>query len=167
MDITLFAKLTTPAEADRVRVYDDATGKTIGPGTLVHGNPTIGIGRNVGPSGPGLRQSEIVSMLNNDSGAYEAEARAFLWYARLDSIRQTVVTCMIFNMGLTRFSGFHQLIGALALLVTETDPTQRTATLQVCHDQMLASDWAKPPPVGVGQRATVLAQVMLSGLAPP
>jgi lysozyme len=166
MDITLFAKLTVPEEADRVRVYDDATGKTIGPGTLVKGNPTIGVGRNVGPSGPGLRQVEIVSMLTNDQWAYESEAKAFLWYPKLDAVRQTVVCCMIFNMGLPRFGGFHKLIAALAQLVTETDRAARAATLQVCHDEMLASEWAEAPPAGVGIRAETLASIMLSGVAP-
>jgi lysozyme len=166
VDITLFAKLTVPAEADRVRVYDDATGKTIGPGTLVKGNPTIGIGRNVGPSGPGLRQVEIVSMLTNDEQTYESQAKAFAWYFRLDAVRQTVVCCMIFNMGLPRFSGFHKLIAALAQLVAETDPAARAATLQICHDEMLASEWAEQPPIGVGIRAEVLAGIMLSGVAP-
>lgn len=166
MDITLFAKLTTPAEADRIRVYDDATGKTIGPGTLVKGNPTIAIGRNVGPSGPGLRQSEIVSMLNNDEAYYESQARTFLWYPKLDAIRQTVVCCMIFNMGLPRFGGFHKLIAALGQLVNETDPAARLATLKVCHDEMLASEWAEEPPVGVGIRAEHLAEIMQSGVPP-
>lgn len=166
MDITLFAKLTVPAEADRIRVYDDATGKTIGPGTLVRGNPTIAIGRNVGPTGPGLRQSEIVSMLNNDEQFYDSQCRSFLWYPKLDPIRQTVVACMVFNMGLPRFSGFHKLVAALGQLVTETDVTARLATLKVCHDEMLASEWAEEPPIGVGIRAERLAEIMLTGIPP-
>lgn len=160
MNITLFAKLTVPAEGERSRVYDDATGKTIGPGTLVKGNPTIGIGRNVGPTGPGLRNTEMFAMLENDEGSTEKDAGSFPWYGRLSQTRQTVVCCMIFNMGLEKFSGFHNLIGALKEAV-ERDGADAQASYQLARDQMLMSKWSQPPPIGVGVRATVLAQIML------
>ena len=166
MDITLFQRLTVPAEADRVRVYDDATAKTIGPGTLVQGNPTIGIGRNVGISGPGLRQSEIVSMLANDETEVENEARSFAWYPHLDPIRQTVVCCMVFNLGLSRFNGFTNLKLALADAVTQIDPASQASAYARAHDEMLKSHWAEAPPVGVGIRAEQLAEIMLTGNAP-
>ena len=171
MDITLFARLNIPAEAERSKVYDDATGKTIGPGTLVIGNPTIAIGRNVGPTGPGLRPSEMVSMLGNDETDVESEAKAFAWYPHLDPIRQTVVCSMIFNMGLGKFGitddqGFKDLHHALALYVTQTDPDAKAKTLQAAHDAMLASKWAAAPPAGVGDRAKVLASIMVSGVSP-
>jgi GH24 family phage-related lysozyme (muramidase) len=155
MDITLFQKLTVPAEAERGRVYDDATGKTIGPGTTVIGNPTIAIGRNVGPTGPGIRESEMFSMLANDEDEVESEAKAFAWYPGLNLVRQTVVCCMIFNMGLNKFDGFTNLKAALA-----------AGNWQRAHDEMLSSRWAEQPPIGVGIRAENLAAIMLSGLAP-
>ena len=166
MDITLFQRLTVPEEAEKSRVYDDATGKTIGPGTLVIGNPTIAIGRNVGPTGPGLRPAEMVSMLGNDETEVEAEAKAFAWYPHLDPVRQTIVCCMIFNMGLGKFSGFKDLAAALSLAVTQIDPTAQDQSWQAAHDAMLASRWAQKPPVGVGDRATVLAGIMRSGITP-
>lgn len=171
MDITLFQRLNIPAEADRIRVYDDATGKTIGPGTLVVGNPTIAIGRNVGPTGPGLRQTEIVSMLANDETEVEREAKAFAWYPHLDPIRQTVVCSMIFNMGLGKFGltddqGFKDLHHALALAVTQADPMSQATSWQAASAAMLASKWALAPPAGVGDRAKALASIMLSGAAP-
>lgn len=166
MDITLFQRLTVPEEAERGRVYDDATGKTIGPGTLVIGNPTIAIGRNVGPTGPGLRNGEMVSMLANDETEVESEAKAFAWYPHLDPIRQTIVCCMIFNMGLGKFGGFKDLAAALALAVTQVDPTLQSKSWQAASAAMLASKWAQPAPVGVGDRAKVLASIMLSGVSP-
>jgi hypothetical protein len=165
MDITLFAKLTVPAEAERFRVYDDATGKTIGPGTLVKGNPTIAIGRNVGPSGLGLRESEMVSMLANDESAVESDAKAFAFYPHLSPTRQTVVCCMIFNLGLPRFAGFKELIGALNDAVTQIDPAAQGAAYSRAHDEMLKSHWAEAPPVGVGIRAERLAEIMLNDSA--
>jgi GH24 family phage-related lysozyme (muramidase) len=162
MDIVLFQQLTVPAEAERARVYDDATGKTIGPGTLVVGNPSIGIGRNVGPTGPGLRESEMVSMLDNDELAVERDAKAFAWYPKLSPIRQTVVACMIFNLGLPRFSGFHNTINDLAIAVADVDPAEQRQAFQRVHDDMLLSHWAARPPVGVGARATRLAEILLA-----
>lgn len=166
MDLTLFQRLNIPAEAERSKVYDDATGKTIGPGTLVIGNPTIAIGRNVGPTGPGLRAAEMVSMLANDETEVESEAKAFAWYPHLDPIRQTVVCSMIFNMGLGKFGGFHDLQTALAMAVTQIDPSAQARSWQAAHDAMLASRWAEAPPVGVGDRAKLLASIMLSGVSP-
>jgi|HubBroStandDraft_2_1064218.scaffolds.fasta_scaffold37669_4 GH24 family phage-related lysozyme (muramidase) len=154
MDITLFQKWNIPAEAERGRVYDDATGRTIGPGTTVIGNPTIAIGRNVGPTGPGIRESEMFSMLSNDEDEVEGEAKAFAWYPSLNLVRQTVVCSMIFNMGLNKFDGFVNLKAALA-----------AGDWQRSHDEMLASKWAKDPPIGVGDRAKTLAAAMLSGVA--
>lgn len=160
MNITLFAKLTVPAEAERSKVYDDATGKTIGPGTLVIGNPTIAIGRNVGPTGPGLRHTEMYSMLENDEASTETEAKSFPWYTRLSQTRQTVVGCMIFNMGLPKFSGFHNLIAALEEAVNTVDPQAAQACYLRAHNEMLKSHWAEAPPIGVGIRAERLADIM-------
>jgi lysozyme len=162
MDITLFARLTVPAEAKRSHVYDDATGKTIGPGTLVIGNPSIGVGRNVGPTGPGLRDPEMVSMLANDESAVDSDAKAFAFYPHLSSVRQTVVCCMIFNLGLKGFAGFHELIGALNDAVTQIDPAAQESAFARAHDEMLKSHWAEAPPVGVGIRAERLAEIMLN-----
>ena len=161
MNITLFAKLTVPAEGGaHGKVYDDATGKIIGPGTLVIGNPTIAIGRNVGPTGPGLRSKEMFGMLENDEADTEKEASSFTWYGRLSQTRQTVICCMIFNMGLPRFSGFGELRKALDAAVLESDPLAAAALYQRAHDEMLKSHWAEAPPVGVGIRAERLAEIM-------
>ena len=95
MDADLFEQLLRHDEGLRIRVYDDATGQTIEPGYQCKGNPTIGVGRNVGPSGPGLRDDEITLMLTNDLNYYEQQAATFDWYVSLDPIRQTVVCCMM------------------------------------------------------------------------
>lgn len=43
-------------EGEVLKVYDDATGKPIGPGSVVVGNPSIAVGRNL--SGRGLTTVE-------------------------------------------------------------------------------------------------------------
>jgi lysozyme len=154
MDIQLFERLAEGDEAIRYRVYDDATGKPIGPGSHVVGNPTIAVGRNVGPTGPGLRVGEVKELLDNDSLDYEAQASTFPWYSKLNPVRQTMVALMVFNMGLRRFGGFKKFHAC-----AEAGDPEGMAR------EMLASDWAKPPPVGVGPRAERMAEMMRLGVA--
>jgi len=149
LDLELFQTLCRHDEGVKNKVYDDATGLPIGPGTLVLGNPTIGVGRNVGPSGAGLRDSEIDALFANDANYYEAQAQTFDWYFGLDPIRATVVTTMIFNMGLRAFSGFHDTISCI-----EKRDWEGAAA------NMLASHWA----VQVKDRATRLAEMMRLGV---
>lgn len=104
LDPALFESCARHDEAVRSRVYDDATGQTIGPGTTVKGNPTIGVGRNVGPTGAGLRDAEIDEMLDQDVAYYDAQAATFPWYAKLDKVRATVVATIVFNVGLRKFA---------------------------------------------------------------
>jgi lysozyme len=86
-------------EGEVLRVYDDATGKPIGPGTLVRGNPTAGVGRNL--SGRGLTQAEAEYLLSNDIVACETELAPTLpWITTLTPGRQTVIYSLYFNVGL-------------------------------------------------------------------
>jgi lysozyme len=118
IDQELFRDMARHDEGARLLVYDDATGKTIGPGTTVIGNPTIGIGRNVGPGGPGLRDVEMNLMLVNDAAHYSEQAGVFDWFHDLDEIRATVVVTMIFNMGFRNFCTFKNTIDILRLVNT-------------------------------------------------
>lgn len=86
-------------EGEVLRVYDDATGKPIGPGTVVRGNPSVGVGRNL--SGRGLTQAEAEFLLSNDIASCEAELAAPLpWVTQLTPGRQTVIYSLYFNVGL-------------------------------------------------------------------
>lgn len=86
-------------EGDVLKVYDDATGKPIGPGTLVKGNPSIAVGRNL--SGRGVTQGESEYLLTNDLADCERELAAPLpWITTLTSGRQTVIYSLYFNVGL-------------------------------------------------------------------
>lgn len=99
-------------EADRPFVYDDATGKPIGPGSYVKGYPTIGIGRNL--YSRGLSESERQFLLDNDIEDCTQTASQFLWFSGLDGVRQAAVVELIFNLGLTRFKGFKKFIGFMS-----------------------------------------------------
>ena len=86
-------------EGEVLRVYDDKTGRPIGPGTLVQGNPSIGVGRNL--SGRGLTQGEAETLLSNDIAQCEADlAPGMPWITNLTPGRQTVIYSLYFNVGL-------------------------------------------------------------------
>lgn len=86
-------------EGIKLKVYDDATGKPIGPGTLVKGNPSIAVGRNL--SGRGVTPAESEYLLTNDIAACETElAPTMPWVTTLTPGRQTVIYSLYFNVGL-------------------------------------------------------------------
>lgn len=85
-------------EGEVLKVYDDATGKPIGPGSVVRGNPTAGVGRNL--SGRGLTQAEAEYLLGNDIDACERELAHLAWITSLSPGRQTVIYSLYFNTGL-------------------------------------------------------------------
>ena len=106
-------------EGFRHRVYDDATGRLIGPGTLVKGNPTIGYGRNVGPHGPGWRVSEAREGLRRDASDAHDFLSEFLTADNLMGFpddmqpRATALLDMVYNLGEVRFRRFRGLIAAI------------------------------------------------------
>lgn len=86
-------------EGEKLKVYDDATSLPIGPGSLVKGNPSIGVGRNL--TGRGLSLAESESLLSNDIADCEAElAPSMPWITTLSPARQTVIYSLYFNVGL-------------------------------------------------------------------
>jgi lysozyme len=86
-------------EGEVLKVYDDATGKPIGPGSTLHGYPTVGVGRNL--AGRGLTMAEAEQLLSNDIAACESELAPTLpWITTLTPGRQTVIYSLYFNVGL-------------------------------------------------------------------
>jgi lysozyme len=111
------------------------------------GKLTIGVGRNL--DDVGINRDEAMVLLDNDIARVKADAaHAFAWFARLDPVRQDVVLNMIFNLGINRFSQFHQTIQCIEAFDYEG-----------AADRMLQSLWAKQ----VGQRAIRLARQMREG----
>ena len=54
------------SEGRRLFVYDDATGEPLVPGYTLIGNPTIGVGRNIGQGGKGISNAESEFLEKND-----------------------------------------------------------------------------------------------------
>jgi lysozyme len=87
-----------PEEAERYMVYDDATGQPIRRGSVVKGNPTIGIGREL--SMTGLTDSECRMLCENDITAVAAAFDlAIPWWRELSPVRQMQLVDLAFNMG--------------------------------------------------------------------
>lgn len=85
-------------EDDRLLVYDDATGLPIRAGSVVKGNPTIGVGREL--SKHGLSPAESDYLLNNDILETSAElAGLYPWFLKLDAVRQRAIIDLAFNEG--------------------------------------------------------------------
>ncbi len=125
-------------------------GLRLKPYSCTAGKLTIGVGRNL--DDVGITRDEALALLDNDIARVKAETqKAFPWFGGLDDVRRDVVANMVFNLGLSRFSQFHQTIAAIA-----------RGDYATAADQMLKSQWAKQ----VGQRAVRLAQRMRTGVAP-
>ena len=99
-------------EGEKAFVYDDANGKPISAGTIVQGNPTIGVGRNL--AGKGLSEGEIAYLLKNDIQEVRSFLKGYGWFAKLTPVRQAALIDMAFNLGTQGFSNFKQMIAALA-----------------------------------------------------
>lgn len=96
-------------EDNRPFVYDDASGKAIGEGCFVRGNPTIGVGRNL--HGKGLSEDEVRYLLDNDINDAALQCHKYKWFAGLDTVRQNAICELMFNLGPSRFGNFRKFIG--------------------------------------------------------
>lgn len=134
----------------RLKVYDDETGKEIGPGSTLIGHPTIGIGRALDVEG--ISPIEARFLNSNDIDSCLQAASNFAWFGELDPVRQETILEMIFNLGIERFLGFQQTIAAIA----RKDFTEAAS-------QMLSSIWAGQ----VGNRARELSEMMRTGVHNP
>jgi lysozyme len=96
----------------------------------------------------GLSEEEIDLLLSNDQKLAYEDASTFSWFHDLDPVRASIVVDMVFNMGLTRFSGFVRTIRAL-----ERQDYQTAAA------EMQDSKWFRQ----TGRRAHALVRAMLTG----
>lgn len=89
-------------EGEVLRVYDDATGRTLNKGDTIKGYATIGVGRNL--MGRGISQRESRFMLENDIDEVEKELDRHLpvWRTFAPG-RQLAVLELAFNMGAVNF----------------------------------------------------------------
>lgn len=135
-------------EGLRLQVYDDATGAYIRPGSRVVGQPTIGIGCNVGP-GAGITEAEADYLLLNRLQVAARDASTLPGFNHVSAPRQLVLVDMIFNMGAAKVRQFTGMLQAL-----------QAANFDLAAAHMLESLWARQ----VGTRARELAQIMRTGV---
>ena len=110
------------------------------------GKITIGYGRNLDDNP--LTKSEAEFLLKNDLEKVARQAQKFPWYKTLKPERRGVIINMLYNLGLTRFKGFKNMIAALY-----NEDYVKAA------EEMLDSKWANQ----VGFRAKRLANIMERG----
>lgn len=118
---------------------------------------TIGVGHLIKPGENfskfvNLSDGQVNFILRQDLSVVISELSTLAWYKDLDPIRQASIQNMGFNMGEGRLLGFKHMEAALL-----------AKDWQTAHDQALASDWAKPAPIGVGDRAKRVAMQILTG----
>lgn len=111
------------------------------------GRITVGVGRNL--EDLGLTEDEALYLLDNDIRRFRREvSQGIPWFSQLDDVRQEVLICMAFNLGLKRLMSFRGMLAAL-----KAKDYDRAAS------EMLNSVWAAQ----VKKRAVELAQMMRTG----
>lgn len=130
-----FTRMLIRHEGLRLKPYKDSVGKL-----------TIGVGRNL--DDVGISEAEAMFLLDHDIDAARAEAQKFVWFSKLDNVRQDVIVSMVFNLGMTRLLGFKNTLKAV-----------EAGNWEAAAKGMLDSKWAKQ----VGKRADELAQMMVTG----
>ena len=110
---------------------------------------TIGFGRNIEESGPGISQSEAGLLLRNDIGRSINEIySAFPWAKNLDERRCEILVQLCFQLGLSRLLKLKKMLAAL-----EANDFERAA------DELLDSKFARQ----VEYRAHRLAEIIRNG----
>lgn len=125
----------TNDEGKRYIVYDDATGIAIMPGSIVKGNPTIGVGRALNVKG--VSGDEIAYMLANDIEEVIKYCQDYFpWFNNLSENRQVIICDMVFQVGEIGFSDFHNFIASI-----------KVGDFKTAYNDGLESLWAKETPM--------------------
>jgi lysozyme len=98
-------------EGTELRVYDDATGEPIVPGSVVKGHPTIGTGRCLDTNG--ISDTEAEYLLSIDVARCEMALGKLGWWLALDPVRKGVCVNLAFNMGVAGLLTFRLMIREL------------------------------------------------------
>jgi len=108
---------------------------------------TIGVGRNLDELG--ISKEEAMILLHNDIIRVSNELDEHLpWWRSLSDTRQKVLISMAFNLGISKFLSFQQMLSAL-----------ESGDYSAAAEHMLSSKWASQ----VRNRAMELAYLMENG----
>lgn len=133
-DMALMLAELKADEGVRLVVYDDATGRTIGPGSAVIGHPTIGVGRALDVTG--ISPVEASTMLLSDVSTYLVELRKLPWFVAMDATRQRSIVNMRHQLGLRGLMRFRAMIDRI-----------ENGSWQAAAAEGLDSEWARQSPV--------------------
>lgn len=132
-----------------LKVYDDATGKVVNPGTLVKGWLTIGYGRNL--VGRGITKDEAEHLLSNDIDVVERELQEnFPEVLTWTDARKFAFAEITYNLGVARF----------IRLFPNTTADLRAGAFARAGGRLRVSKWRKD--VGDG-RALPLIRILETG----
>jgi lysozyme len=143
----MLAELGTQ-EGRKPFVYDDATGLPISRGTIVRGNATVGMGRNLATDG--LSDAEIDLLCTNDCLKFAAVLDCRIpWWRGLSPARQRQMLSLAFNMGPEELiTGWPHFLAAM-----------QSGNWQAAVDELQSSKWWHQ----VGQRGPMIAGQILAG----
>jgi len=113
------------------------------------GYETIGVGRNISETGLGLDDKEIAYLLSNDILRIRKELEdEYLWFSRLDTVRQDALIDISFNLGQTVLRKFKNALHAMSKKQYEQ-----------AADEFMDSRWSKQ----VGNRAVEVTNMIKYG----
>lgn len=93
-------------------IYDDATGKAVGAGDTIKGEPTIGYGWNCAANP--MTEAQASDRLRLDAiNALKAAAAIVPSWLSLDDVRQNVLANMAFNMGGNGLAKFKRMLSCI------------------------------------------------------
>lgn len=104
--------LVSAHEGLRLKVYDDATGKPIAPGSKVKGHPTIGYGLALDTRGLTPRQAAWLRDDILDEIEHEVATRLACYGRQLEARRMALLE-LAYQCGVDGLLGFVQMIRAL------------------------------------------------------
>jgi lysozyme len=153
-------------EGTRLLVYDDGTGHPIGPGSVLKGHPSIGIGRALDVHG--ISSTEAVLLNENDIASVEAALSRLDWYPLLDPVRQGVMCNLAFNMGVRGLESFTHMLREIEAGEHDLSASMNAMAAQdfeAAAQQLAASKWATQ--VQPSRRDRLIAQLRTGMLVTP
>jgi len=109
---------------------------------------SIGFGRNISNTGPGITEAEAEMLLMNDIHRTLEECyKAFPFFENLSSERRSAVCQLVFQLGLTTFRKFHKTLRHL-----------EDGEFDLAADELLRSRFAEQTPARAKRMAKLLRE---------
>ncbi|HEX3809620.1 MAG TPA: hypothetical protein VHW02_07935 [Rhizomicrobium sp.] len=134
-------------EGERFVVYDDATGKQIGPGDTLQGHPTVGIGHALDLTPFTDAQARMICGWDIDAKT-PAVYTQWPWLSTQTEPRQRGVADLAFNMGVQKLSAFTTFLSLL-----------KAGKFDAASEDLAATAWARE----VGPARTAHIQNLIRG----